>query len=110
MALLALQPITLAGLAPVFGAVAASDTVTPGTRQAPRYLYYKNASGGALTVTVVIPGSGPGAVAVPDVPVSVPAGQERIIGPILDEYADPATGLVTVTTSTQASITAAYLG
>jgi hypothetical protein len=40
----------------------------------------------------------------------VPAGQERIIGPILDEYADPATGLVTVTTSTQASITAAYLG
>jgi hypothetical protein len=67
-------------------------------------LYVKNASGGAITVTLhftpTIDGN-----AVASRTVSVGAGKAFLI-PIQDAYEDPATGLVTIDFSTVTSVTA----
>lgn len=108
MALLSTQQIVRTGLAPSYGAVAASDTFAPGPNT---FLHVKNAGGSPDTVTLVTPGSVITDVPIGDPTVSVPATTgDRMIGPIPGGvFADPATGLVTVTHSFTTTVTVAVL-
>lgn len=106
MALLTTQQVGITGTTPVYGAVAASDTIVPDERS---FLIVKNASGTVDNVTVVIPGAQFGQNR-PDVSVAVPiTNGERWIGPFTPDMADPATGLITVTHSQTASVTCALV-
>lgn len=106
MALLNPQQVGITGTTPVYGAVAASDTLVPDERS---FLIVKNASGTVDNVAVVIPGQQYGQNR-PDVAVAVPITTgERWIGPFTPDMADPATGLVTVTHSQTASVTCALV-
>lgn len=86
-----------------FGAAGASDTMVGGQG---RYLHYRNASGGSINVTVVTPETVDGDLAVTDRVVAVAAGTDRII-PVPRRYNDATTGIATITTSSQTSITVA---
>ncbi len=105
MALLATQPIVRAGLAPAYAAAAGGgDTFAPGSNV---FLHVKNASGGALTVTVVTPRTDALGNPIADNAISVPATTgDRMIGPFPAEaYADPTTGLANITYSGVTSLT-----
>lgn len=105
MALLATQSIVRAGLAPSYAAAAGGgDTFTPGTDT---FLHVKNASGGAITVTIVTPRTDAYGNAIADNAISVPATTgERMIGPFpYEAYADPTTGLANITYSGTTSLT-----
>ena len=105
MALLAHQQIAATGTAVSHAAAAGGgDTVTPDDRV---FLWVKNASGGAITVTVAVPGTFY-AQALADIAVSVPATTgERLIGPLDRKLADPSTGVVNITYSGVTSLTVA---
>ena len=105
MALIAPQPLTLAGLTPVYTAPSASDTITPDTGL---FLHVKNTNAATRDITVVVPGNTTFAQAQPDVVVTVPAttGDKMIPLPSPNLLADPTTGLITVTcTPAQAGVT-----
>lgn len=108
MALLTAQPIQITGTAITLSAPAAgapgSDTVAPGERT----FWWVKTGGTAITATVVTPGSRFGQ-ALPDVAVSCPATGDRFIGPLTGDLADPTTGLVTLQTSAQTSVTHAVV-
>lgn len=111
MALLSTQAITLAGLAPVYSAVAASDTFRPGDHT---FLHVKNAGGSPDSVVVADPNTASPVGATSfnaAVTVSVPATTgDRMIGPFpAARFAAAGSGLVTVTHSFQTSVTAAVL-
>jgi hypothetical protein len=108
LALLATQAIVRAGLQPVYGAVSASDTFVPDKET---FLHVKNGGGSPDTVAVVTPRTDALGHAVADDSVSVPATTgDRLIGPFpAEHYADPTTGLATVTHSFTTSVTAAVL-
>lgn len=78
----------------------ASDTVPVGTR-----LIVSNASGGSITITIVTPGNDTYGQARPDIAVPVAAGATTIFGPFGADLADPITGVVTITSSSQTSLT-----
>lgn len=106
MALLTQQQITTTGLAPVYTAVNASDTVLAGSSL---FLHVKNAGGSADTVTLVDSGVTPGGSAGTSPTVSVPATTgDRMIA-IPASFANTGTGLVTVQHSSTASVTAALI-
>lgn len=107
VALLALQRITQSGLAPAFAAAdAAGDRFQPGDDVK---LHVKNASAAAVTATVNSQKVCDQGVD-HDLAVSVPAGGERVIGPLpANRFADPADGLVKVTYSAVTSVTVAAL-
>lgn len=105
MALLASQSITRAGLAPAYAAATGGgDTFTP---DGDTFIQVKNASGGAITVTIVTPRTDAWGNAIADNTVSVPATTgDRMIGPFpADSYADPTTGLASITYSATTSLT-----
>lgn len=106
MATLATQVIARAGLAPTYAAAAGGgDACETGDDV---FLQVKNASGGALTVTVAIPATAStvSGVAYTNTAVSVPATTgDRMIGPISNIYKDPTTGLATITYSGVTSLT-----
>lgn len=91
----------LAGTAPTFAAPALSDTAPVGT-----VLIVKNASAGAVTVTLVTPGNLPTGDAYPDKAYTVAAGTEAWL-PVRSEYRDPVTNVAVVTFSAVTSVTAA---
>jgi hypothetical protein len=107
MALLAPQEVTLAGTTPSYGAVAASDTFVPGDDV---FLIVKNAGGSADVVAVATPVTYRGQ-AVADAGGSVPATTGvRWFGPFpAQDFADPATGLATVTHSFTTTVTCALV-
>lgn len=106
MALLATTAATLAGANPAFAAAAAGgDTMQ---YQPNSFLHVRNASGGSITVTVVVPGNTEFGVAQPDPTVAVPAGADRIIR-LSQGLVDPATGLISVTYSAVTSVTVAVV-
>ena len=106
MALLTAQVITKAGLQPVYTAVNASDTITPDNNL---FLHVKNTNAAACTVTLDDGGSTPGGSAATDPTVVVPATTgDRMIA-IPASFVNPATGLITVTYSVTASVTAALV-
>jgi hypothetical protein len=77
------------------------------------FLHVKNASGSPVTVTLAIPSSNSGysGAVYTNTAVSVPATTgDRMIGPITAGlYKDPTTGLCTITTSAQTSVTIACI-
>ena len=105
MALLAYQQITIAGTAPAYAAATATtgDSVVPDDRG---FVHVKNGSGASITATVVVPGALYGQ-ARPDVAVTVPAGADRFIGPMVADLADPTDGQIDVICSAVTSVTIA---
>lgn len=101
MAALPVQTISQAGSAPTFTAVSSSDTFANDGRT---MLVVKNGSGGSVNVTPAPSVACSQGVVHAGVPVAVPAGAERWIGPF-----PPAIfgGTVTVAFSATATITAA---
>lgn len=95
MAVLSLQTITAAGLAPTYGSAnAGGDKVSLGASNI--FVHVKNGGGSSITVTVTTQANSYKGLTVPDRTVTVAAGGERMIGPI-----DPA---LHADTNNQASI------
>lgn len=106
MALLATQQAVTSGLTPTYGAVAASDTAVPGDNV---MIHVKNGGGSPDTVLLANPLMSDGvALANGGKQISVPAGQERMIA-LPSLYANPTTGLVTITHSFTTSVTCAVV-
>lgn len=106
MATVATQSVGTGGLNATYSAATASDKVLPGSNTV---LHVKNGGGGALTVTLVTPGT-VDSLAVADRVVSVPAGEDRFISVPGGIYANRADGgLATVTFSPTTSVTFAVL-
>lgn len=107
MAVVSPQTVQIAGTAPTYNAASAGgDKVSrPGTNVV---LHVKNGSAGAITATVVTPGTIAGQ-AIGDVAVSVPASGERFIGPLTRQYFANSDGQVDLTWSASASVTFAVI-
>ena len=106
MALLSTQvPTPTAGLVPSYGAANASDTFVPDDRT---FLYVKNTNGSTRTITITTTPTYRGlAIQDPGPTIAATTG-ELILGPFpADAYADPSTGLCTVTPSATAGVTLA---
>lgn len=106
MALLAPQAVSIVGTTPTYSTVNATDTVKLTSNNL--YLHVKNANAGAVTVTVVVPGTKFGQ-ANPDVVVTIAPGAEKFIGSFAGEMVDPTTQLISVTFSPTATVTSALL-
>ena len=103
MALLTTQNISRAGVTPSYSSVAASDTFVP---DAQTFIHVKNAGGSPDTCAIQVLQGDPPGLTISDVSVSVTNGQERMIGPLpANFFADPSTGLGTVTHSFTTSVT-----
>jgi FlaG/FlaF family flagellin (archaellin) len=103
MTLLTTQNISRTGLSPTYSAVAASDTFVP---DAQAFLHVKNAGGSPDSCVIAVAAGDPPGLTISDVTVSVTNGQERMIGPLPGNFfADPTTGLATVTHSFTTSVT-----
>ena len=111
MATLATQVINRAGVGPTYAAATGGgDAMSVGSGM---FLHVKNASGAPITVTMNVPAARtlePN-VAITSPTISVPATTgERMIGPIdAGTFADPTTGLCTITYSGVTSLTVASL-
>lgn len=107
MAALSKQSIRRTGTNPSYSACSAGgDSVVPSDRT---FLHVKNASAGSLTVTVVATKVPATDMTVTNLSVAVPAGGERMIGPITaPEFVD-ATGNAQITYSGVTSLTIAAL-
>lgn len=106
MANLAYQQAKVAGTALAFAAASAGGDAVPAADDG--ILLVNNASGAAVTVTVVVPGNTQWGQAQPDIAVPVAAGSIAAIGPLPFDLADRTTdGLVHVTYSATASVTVA---
>lgn len=101
------ETVQITGTAPTyFAADVAGDKITnPGESTV---LHVKNGSAGAITCTVVTPGTVAG-LAVDDQVVSVPAGGERFIGPLTRPHFVNSDGQVDLTWSAVASVTFAAI-
>lgn len=103
MTLLATQNIVRSGVTPAYTAVAASDTFTP---DANTFIHVKNAGGSPDTCVIAVLQGDPPGLTISDNSVSVTNAQERMIGPLpANFFADPTTGLATVTHSFTTSVT-----
>lgn len=104
MATLAVNSISRSG-GGGFGYLAAAaggDSFRPGGET---FLCILNNGGSSITVTFVTPGQAIPDLTIGNLAVSVPAGSERMIGPIRPElFADPSDGLVDITYSGVTSV------
>lgn len=104
------QTIAVAGTAPTFAAVAASDTMPVGERL---FAVYRSTHTVQCDVTVVVPGTLETGVAYPDLVLSLPIGSvtmQELWIPLQKVYQDPSTGVATITTEIQdATITMAVV-
>lgn len=113
MALLTAQLIVPTGILPTYAAVSASDTLNVPSDER-TFMHVKNGSGASINVTLVAVATSQKVAGVGNIPiaskvVAVPAGSERMIGPITGAYVDPATGLATITYSATTTVTAAAI-
>lgn len=93
------QTMTVTGTAITYAAPAGGlDSVIAGNRT---FLHVKNGGGASITVTVVVPGNSDWGQALGDVVATVPAGAERMIGPINRRLiiADEGVGVIFSTTT-----------
>jgi len=103
MTLLATQTISRAGVTPAYTAVTASDTFVPDGQT---FHHVKNAGGSPDSVVYAVAVGDPPGLTISDVTVSVTNAQERMIGPFpANFFADPTTGLCTVTNSFTTTVT-----
>jgi hypothetical protein len=104
MTLLATQVILRTGLTPAYTAVTASDTFAVDSSNT--FLHVKNAGGSPDVCVILVVGGDPPGLVISDNSVSVTNAQERMIGPLPSQFfADPTTGLATVTHSFTTSVT-----
>lgn len=109
MATLTTQTINRAGLGPTYAAAAGGgDAMSCGSGM---FLHIKNTGGASITVTLVVPSSRtyePN-VAITSPVITVPSTTgDRMIGPIdAGTFADPVTGLCSLTYSGVTSVTVA---
>ena len=105
MTLLSAQTIVRTGLTPAYTAVTASDTF-PVTASG-TFLHVKNAGGSNDTCAVVVAAGDPPGLTIADLSVVVPLTTgDKMIGPLPAQFfADPTTGLGTVTHSSTTSVT-----
>lgn len=106
MALVATQSVVVAGTAPTFATPASGETVRVGAHLT---LIVRNASGSSITVTITPPGTLETGSAYPAKVYTVPAttGEQWI--PLLQVFADPTTGVATLTYSATTSVTRAVV-
>lgn len=107
MALLAVQPTTVNGLAPSYSAANASDTFPCGLNN---FLLVENSNAATRTITLTTPGTYRG-LAQPDPAPTIGATTGRLVLGPLDPalYQDPTTGVGTVTPSATAGVTYALV-
>lgn len=100
----AAQQINLAGVASANWSASsgAGDTFTPGDRT---FLFVINLNAASTVVTVVTPRTSIAGTAIDDLTMTVPASEIRFMGPFpAEHFADPTTGLATVTWSVTSSV------
>jgi hypothetical protein len=103
MALLTTQTVSRTGLNPTFTAAAASDTFVPDSQT---WIEIVNAGGSPDSAVFAVAVGDPPGLTISDVTVSVTNGQTRKIGPFpANFFADPTTGLCTVTNSFTTTVT-----
>jgi hypothetical protein len=101
--LLSTQNISRTGLNETFTAVTASDTFVPNSQT---FIYVKNGGGSPDSCVISVLAGDPPGLTIADVTVSVTNGQNRMIGPFPAQFfADPTTGLATVTHGFTTSVT-----
>lgn len=105
MALLGFQQSKIGGTALNFVAASAGGDTFPPNNDG--VLLVRNDSAGAITVTVVVPGSTKYGQADPDVTVPVAAGATSAVGPFPADLADPDDNQVHVTYTAAASVSVA---
>jgi hypothetical protein len=104
MTAFSVQNIVRTGLTPTYAAVSASDTFLP---DANTFIHVKNAGGSPDVCVCAVASGDPPGLTISDNSVSVTNAQERMIGPLpANFFADPTTGLCTVTHSFTTSVTA----
>jgi hypothetical protein len=82
----------------------ASDTCSPGSN-----IYYSiRTVGTGLNLTIVVPGTQYGQPR-PDIVVAIGTNEQRLFGPLVNDLADPATGLITILHSATTAVTSALL-
>lgn len=107
MAALTVQTVTRTGtgLNPTYSAASGGgDTVRTGKTT---FLHVKNGGGSSVTVTVATPGTAYG-LAIADLAIAIPAGEERMFGPIDDAFRG-ANGSASITYSGVTSLTIAAI-
>jgi hypothetical protein len=96
--------LSLAGVAGSSVTSADTATVAPGKNV---FIRVKNTGGSAVTVTVAAPGNTAWNSAIPDLVVTAPLTSGDIaVGPIDDNFADPADGLAKITVSGTVNVSA----
>jgi hypothetical protein len=103
------QVVSLAGVGPAYSAAAGGgDTFDP---DEDTFIHVKNGHSSPQTVTIATPRTDPGTgQPEADIAVAVPNGGERMIGPFPHEvFADPTTGLASLTYSGVTALTLAVL-
>lgn len=110
MALITAQVITDLGLTPAYTAVSASDTFVIPQSEDRHFLHVKNSGGVSLDVTITavktsVKVAGAGTLPISDKVITIPAGQELVIGPFPEAFI-ASTGIVTVDYSVTASVLA----
>lgn len=104
---LTVQVIARTGLDPAYSSANADGHSVQNTGR--ECVHVVNGGGGAITVTIQTPGTVDG-LAVSDRTVSVPAGEDRIIGPFpVRDYNQPNTETIYVDFSGVTSVTVAAL-
>jgi hypothetical protein len=105
MALIAVQPVPVSGLAPSYvSASAGGDQAPIGTGL---FLEVRNGGGASITVTVVTPGNYKG-LAIADTALVIPAAGNGLI-PLDSVYRNPSTGRADITYSAVTSVTVGVL-
>jgi hypothetical protein len=109
MAALSVQTATPTGTTFSAGTPAAGGDTFP--NDGATKFYVKNGSGGSVNVTFACPNACNFGVtnSAHNLVVAVPAATEKVIGPFNTDKFNDAGGLVTVTTSAQASVTVAAI-
>jgi hypothetical protein len=103
LALLTTQNISRSGVTPAYTAVAASDTFVPDSQT---FIHVKNGGGSPDSCVIAVLQGDPPGLTISDITVSVTNAQERMIGPFpANFFADPTTGLATVTHSFTTTVT-----
>jgi hypothetical protein len=107
VAALSYQRAALTGTKPTYAAASASGDTIPGGGDGA--LHVKNGSAAAISVTVKVPGKTDFGLDQPDIVVSVPASEDRLIGPMRSGLVNAEVGAVEVTYSDVTSVTVAAL-
>lgn len=107
MALLTVQSIAIGtnpsnGVTPSYSAANSSDTVA---YDSGLFLHVKNTNAATRDITVVIPGNQVSGAGITDLVHTIAATTGDRMIPIPAEAVDPATGLVTITTSATPNVT-----